>query len=329
MLGSAACNVPASGGGVSETASCIGDACSCVPICEGKAGGADGCGGTCPCADGQVLDAGGACVPDAGCDEKSCVSEGWRCGDLCGAHCGDCVDGETCISGKCECAPLCDGTRCDDGCGGVCPCADGKVCDASGACVPPDDCEGSCASMGAACGSVCGEFCGSCAGNTTCKEGACVPAVTCSDCALVLRMKEREVEGSLIDHLVLAVDYQPGESSPNPRMLDLRLRLPNDAKLTSVERGVALIKAEKPLRLDEGNGQSFRVRSDGSVQILAYSLNSTSEIEAGRLLTLSLDISHPGPLDFQLLRHEQTFAPPAADGALQATAYDTPLTVTR
>ena len=65
------------------------------------------------------------------------------------------------------------------------------------------------------------------------------------------------------------------------------------------------------------------------MQLLALALGNTTEIATGRLLTFDVELDHPGPVELRLLRHPQTFAPESADGALQATAYDTPLTVTR
>ena len=163
----------------------------------------------------------------------------------------------------------------------------------------------------------------------TCVEGTCAPAVACADCALVLRMTERSVAGGVIERVVLAVDWQPKESEPNPRMMDLRLTLPSAGGVVAVEAGSALIDAEKSLSLGETNGQAWRVGADGSVQIVAYSVGNTREIETGRLLTLTVALAHPGPLDFRILRHTETFAPSGADAALQATAYDNMLTVTQ
>ncbi len=89
----------------------------CVPACEGKSCGEDGCGGSCgecgadaTCAEGQCqcnqplclgecCTAGascvayGCCVPD--CNSKSCGSDG------CGGSCGKCDSGTPCQSGKC------------------------------------------------------------------------------------------------------------------------------------------------------------------------------------------------------------------------------------
>jgi hypothetical protein len=70
---------------------------ACVPACDGKECGPDGCGGTCGgCATGETCTAGqcvGACVP--ACDGKECGPDG------CGGSCGACAVGETCTAGTC------------------------------------------------------------------------------------------------------------------------------------------------------------------------------------------------------------------------------------
>ena len=99
----------------------------CVPQCEGKACGDDGCGGecgSCPentyceegacaceyvfcenedmapwlcCSEGQVCGAHGCCTPD--CETKECGEDG------CGGKCGECAPGGTCIAGECTGPP--------------------------------------------------------------------------------------------------------------------------------------------------------------------------------------------------------------------------------
>ena len=66
------------------------------------------------------------CVPD--CEGKSCGDDG------CGAECGTCEEGQSCAAGQCEgeCTPNCEGKSCgDDGCGESCgECDSGNVCKA-------------------------------------------------------------------------------------------------------------------------------------------------------------------------------------------------------
>ena len=94
-------------------------ACNCENACQGKECGtaADGtcdCG-TCP--PGHICDelhGDCLCVPD--CDEKECGDDG------CGGTCGTCLGPQdACEDGQCVCQPACDGKECgDDGCGGSC-----------------------------------------------------------------------------------------------------------------------------------------------------------------------------------------------------------------
>ncbi len=105
----------------------------CVPDCDGKECGADGCGSTCgDCAVGKTCDLNlfvciSGCTPD--CTGKECGADG------CGATCGECQPGETCDLNNficvAECEPACEGLDCgSDGCGGTCgTCVGDEVCD--------------------------------------------------------------------------------------------------------------------------------------------------------------------------------------------------------
>jgi hypothetical protein len=80
------------------------------------------------------------CVPV--CDGKYCGPDG------CGGDCGACSVGEVCsAAGRCytaPCTPDCQGRQCgDDGCGGTCgACGAGDSCaEADGKCVPSDACD--------------------------------------------------------------------------------------------------------------------------------------------------------------------------------------------
>ncbi len=141
---------------------CVGGACACVPACDGKSCGDDGCGGTCgDCGCGEVCEDDGVCLFTA-CDGVECGDDG------CGGTCGDCGCGETCDAGSCL-FEACDGKDCgDDGCGGTCgSCGCGETCD-GGLCL-----FGAC--DGVECGDDgCGGSCGGCADGEACEDGACV-----------------------------------------------------------------------------------------------------------------------------------------------------------
>lgn len=137
---------------------------ACVPQCDFRACGNDGCGGSCGECDGILVcdDASQECVepspweppppfctPD--CTELQCGDDG------CGGLCGECADGLGCAGGLCLCIPSCDGRSCgDDGCGGSCgTCGEEAECSEAGACECVSDCEvGSCGVD--QCGNVCG-----------------------------------------------------------------------------------------------------------------------------------------------------------------------------
>lgn len=159
----------------------------CVPECDGKNCGDDGCGGNCgacenPC-DGNPFDdtlcmdgvCATPCCPD--CDGKYCGDDG------CDGICGECEDGFSCFVDQCvesgctveSCATegkLCDPdtTICVD-CLTEGDCAEDETC-TDGACVVAcvPDCEGKdCGDDG------CGDSCGSCGEDYVCDdEGACV-----------------------------------------------------------------------------------------------------------------------------------------------------------
>lgn len=96
----------------------------CVPACEDRECGPDGCGGSCGgCASGRICSADAVCVPDPQDCDQTCASLGMVCGQHCGEDCGACPTGEHCVVGACECAPHCPVSACgaEDGCGGVCP----------------------------------------------------------------------------------------------------------------------------------------------------------------------------------------------------------------
>lgn len=108
---------------------------ACVPDCEGKNCGPDGCRGECgfctsSCSGSQ---ADHLCMEDGICAAECCPDcTGKECGsDGCGGECGQCAnectgvshDPSLCINGTCGgvCCPSCEGKECgSDGCGGSC-----------------------------------------------------------------------------------------------------------------------------------------------------------------------------------------------------------------
>jgi N-acetylneuraminic acid mutarotase len=173
---------------------------ACVPDCDDRVCGDDGCGATCGECQDAVCDANGRCGPppprcgDDTCnldeDCSTCPADcGTCCGDgtcrggescaTCPADCG-CRDDElcdvparVCIAAGCE--PACQGRICGpDGCGGTCgACDPGELCDPDrGRCFVP--CAPQCA--GRNCGDDgCGGDCGTCNGADICNDGRCAP----------------------------------------------------------------------------------------------------------------------------------------------------------
>ncbi len=129
--------------------------CACVPDCEARVCGPDGCGGECApnsCPMGSACSE-GACVAQPGCGDQVCaVAEDCT---TCPADCG-CGEGQRCDpdSRRCECDAQCGDRVCGpDACNGVC-----GVCDEDEACV-----EGRCV---ADCAEDCGEAWGlTCSGD--------------------------------------------------------------------------------------------------------------------------------------------------------------------
>ncbi len=148
---------------------CVEGSCECLPSCEGRDCGSDGCGGTCgTCEPGQACSLEGACVCQPDCMGKVCGSDG------CGGTCGGCATGLVCSgAGLCVCVPDCASKACGaDGCGGTCgSCPAGEACDASGQCVCQPQCAGKqCGDNGCGTGQ-----CGVCASGLQCSPaGTCV-----------------------------------------------------------------------------------------------------------------------------------------------------------
>lgn len=158
----------------------------CVPSCENRECGDNGCGGTC-----------GACSTGTCSELGQCVPGGWTCasfvyGDRTSCDCGcgipdpdceltpglvtyGCEGNEVCKQGACAaCTPSCGaGVECgDDGCGGSCGrCWDpAKPMCIDGQCV--DQCVPQC--LGYECGpDGCGGVCGTCGPGENCVLSVC------------------------------------------------------------------------------------------------------------------------------------------------------------
>jgi hypothetical protein len=306
--------------------SCVAGTCVCNPSCAGTACGPDGCGGTCPCPDDYVQNAEGEWVPRESCQD-TCAEAGWACGELCGQKCGSCEGAAACELGTCGCAPQCDGSRCDDGCGGRCDCGSGNVCNPSGVCVPESQCTDTCASLTASCGEVCGQACGSCGDSQVCAAGKCLEGTTCTTCSTTLRLIDKRVVDGRIVEVTLAIEYTPNDTEPRPRVADFRIKADHPVQLLEASVGPAVEEAGKALYVDQATGKPWRVRADGSFQLLAYGVGNSQTFTTGRAVTLRIGVGSTSPVAFTLLRREQIYAPPPADIALQATAYDRQLVV--
>ena len=145
----------------------------CLPTCDERECGDDGCGGSCgSCFDANGLRApelcvaGACCLPD--CAGKECGDDG------CGGSCGSCfapsgaLDESLCVAGAC-CVPQCGGKHCGpNGCGGTCgECGAGLECSDDDTCEPPcePDCTGLCCGddgCGGTCEDTCAEALGDC-----------------------------------------------------------------------------------------------------------------------------------------------------------------------
>ncbi len=174
----------ANAGGCGENQACEEGVCRdlCVPACEGRDCGGDGCNGTC----------GDGCEGDELCNdgvcEAACVPacEGVECGgDGCEGICRECDEGFFCQEGRCEaeCVPACEGKACgDDGCNGTCD----PGCDDGFECDDAGQCEEICVPRceGLQCGpDGCDGVCGPCDGEgMECREGMCVPEARFCDC---------------------------------------------------------------------------------------------------------------------------------------------------
>jgi len=155
--------------------------CGCLPDCEGKECGDDGCGGTCgECAGSLDVCIDGVCTCEPDCEGKECGPDG------CGGDCGECDDGdvctgiETCLLDTAVCVPgeplFCDdGDVCtDDICDPVAGCEypfNTEPCDDNQICTVGDACEdGACVS---------GSDTLDCDDENPCTDDSCDPQMGC------------------------------------------------------------------------------------------------------------------------------------------------------
>jgi hypothetical protein len=153
--------------------------------------------------------------------------------------------------------------------------------------------------------------------------------VTCRDCSLQLRLIERTVVNDKIVRVKVGVDVAVPDDNSGPRLVDVRIAADKLVNLVEATAGPALLKTGKDLFVDEATHDPWQQRGDQSYQLLAYSVSGTLRVTSGRIMTLTFDLAEPGPVNFALTRHSQTFAPLDADNVLQASTYDQPLTVSR
>ena len=149
---------------------CEAGACTliCQPNCEDKECGGDGCGGGCGTCDEHYACEQGACTYQPWCGDGSCNVE---YDEDCGSCTADCMCGcgEACTEGTCS-FTACDGRVCGpDGCGGFCgECLESQVCVEDGTCACLPQCEGKeCGPNG------CGDVCGECDAVEVCLSGLC------------------------------------------------------------------------------------------------------------------------------------------------------------
>ena len=143
--------------------------CACVPDCDGKVCGSDGCWGTCgpACDDGEFCTEDGLCQA-CDCGDAVCGTD--ECGNPCGDNDGACLAG-ACLDGACYEGDGCE-TSDTTGCGG-CACED---------CVFSIDSYCSETMWDSYCVQECIGLCGGCGDGADCGDGACVFPETCSSC---------------------------------------------------------------------------------------------------------------------------------------------------
>lgn len=295
--------------------------------------------GSCP--DNLLCDADGKCVED--CNDL-CSDVGWECDEsICHDECGSCGKNEECVNHVCVCRPGCEPGSCSDGCGGTCDCEVGQKCEFENwECVPCTE-EDTCGEMecGEVCGHPCGENDGKCGDGESCIQNYCYP----STLKMGLVSSEFSTDDAKV-HGVLRIEYVPRPDEPRPRMADLRIWPKREVgfEIESATLGGAAVAAKKALYLDPISLMPWRYRPDGAVQFLIHADNAeiaTADkvFEDGILLTVNfiVELKEDDPktaieenaVALSLVRRDQTFAPFDADIALQETAYEQAVTVTK
>ena len=297
--------------------------------------------GTCEGED--LCNAAGKCVAD--CDDV-CGDVGWQCGGtICHDECGPCDENEMCDNHTCRCEPRCpDGYCGDNGCGESCGCETGFMCDKDKeTCIECGDlsrvCDG--VECGEVCGVPCGNLDGDCPESEVCMDGLCQAA------ALKMELVSGEVfasDGKY--HGTLQIDYMPRSTDTHPRIADLRINTNRsvDFEVDSISLGVAGTLADKIPYIDPISLKPWRYRPDGSVQVLVHTdlsdiAHADKRFEQGTLLIVNFvcDLKDDDPttgikenqVSISLVKRNQVFAPFEADLALQETAYDTAVVVTK
>ena len=218
-------------------------------------------------------------------------------------------------------------------------------------------CSDTCESLGFECGEVCGRSCGTCEAaqgdGTSCVAGQCrctpvcaggcgqsdgcggtcpCPSqLSCQGCGLTLvnvaLEQDRESGGS---YFTLAVEAKLDDAAA-PRLADFRIAADRPVELERVQATDVLGDAGKLLHRFVAGNLPYERLPDGTFRFVIESAGiKHSTIGSGRWLTLRFRADAAvaaQPVRFRLLRREQTFAPLTADAALQASAYDTPLTI--
>jgi hypothetical protein len=178
-------------GTCSKGKTCIQNKCECVPNCQGRECGEDGCGGWCgrPCTyPNECHDGKCTCIPN--CEGKECGQHNDGCGGPCGyVECPQSTIGYKCreSTGQCDCIPKCDIDHCsDDGCGGSCDsnliCPENYTCNSgSNKCECTPNCQGKCGGPDG-CGGSCVDNCDSYVGENGLSGWTCDPVTNTCQC---------------------------------------------------------------------------------------------------------------------------------------------------
>jgi hypothetical protein len=139
----------------------------------------------------------------------------------------------------------------------------------------------------------------------------------------------KTVMNGKLTEVTLGVHYTPTSNEPRPRIIDLCMASNAASSLDSATLGQALVDANKSLYEDPETGQLWMIQPDTSLRFLVLSAGNTNTIDSGRLLDLRFSVTPPseGPLFFNLIKREFTFAPADADGAIISSDYDQPIIV--